>query len=84
MTVGGLVTYTLVITNGAPVAASSLVITDAVPIGASFVAASDGGTLVAGVVSWTVPSLGPGGLAESYLHRYCNRDHNQLHLWRLV
>jgi uncharacterized repeat protein (TIGR01451 family) len=53
------ITYTLVITNGAPVAASSLVITDAVPIGASFVAASNGGTLEAGVVSWTVPSLDP-------------------------
>ena len=56
----GPVTYTLMITNSAPVAASSLTITDTVPIGASFATASDGGTLVAGVVSWTVPSLGPG------------------------
>ena len=53
------VTYTLTITNSAPVAATSLVITDALPIGATFVTASDGGTLDAGIVSWTVPSLGP-------------------------
>ncbi|NIV39503.1 MAG: DUF11 domain-containing protein, partial [Anaerolineae bacterium] len=39
------VTYTLTITNSAPVAATSIVITDALPIGATFVTASDGGTL---------------------------------------
>jgi len=52
------ITYTLVVTNSGPVAASFLVITDALPAGAGFVIASDGGELVGDVVSWAVDSLG--------------------------
>jgi uncharacterized repeat protein (TIGR01451 family) len=56
---GELITYTLVITNSAPLAASSLLITDAIPVGATFISASHGGTVTDGIVTWMVPSLGP-------------------------
>jgi len=58
---GAPLTYTLVVSNTGAVAATSLVITDALPSGAAFLAASDGGVLVGGIVSWTVPTLGPQG-----------------------
>ena len=58
--IGDLITYTLVTTNSAPIAASYLVITDALPTGANFIKASNNGLRVGNLVSWTVPSLGPG------------------------
>lgn len=58
--VGDLITYALVITNSAPVAASSLIITDALPTGATFVKASDEGVRAGDLVSWTVQGLEPG------------------------
>ncbi|MBN1139508.1 MAG: DUF11 domain-containing protein, partial [Anaerolineae bacterium] len=56
---GELITYTLVIANSGPLAASSLVITDALPMGGSFISASHGGTVDDGIVTWMVLSLGP-------------------------
>jgi hypothetical protein len=49
-------TYTL--TNG-PV--TNAVITDEVPVGFEFLDASDGGELIAGVVTWTFPTLTESG-----------------------
>jgi uncharacterized repeat protein (TIGR01451 family) len=57
---GDPILYTLVIKNNGFITASSLVIIDALPTGASFVEASHSGVLNGSLVSWTVPSLGPG------------------------
>jgi uncharacterized repeat protein (TIGR01451 family) len=54
VTAGDLITYTLTVSNGNGAIASNLLITDALPAGTSYI---EGGSLVGGVVSWTVPSL---------------------------
>lgn len=51
------ITYTLVAHNRAGATATSVVLTSAVPANASYLS---GGTLVGGVVSWSVPSLAVG------------------------
>jgi uncharacterized repeat protein (TIGR01451 family) len=53
-TTGSLITYTLRVTNSGDLTATNLVITDVLPTGANYVS---GGSLVGGVISWTVPSL---------------------------
>jgi uncharacterized repeat protein (TIGR01451 family) len=52
-----LITYTLVLNSGNLAPVADVTITDALPAGASFVDASDGGVVVNGVVSWTLPTL---------------------------
>jgi uncharacterized repeat protein (TIGR01451 family) len=53
-TAGGLVTYTLTITNSGTAGPTNLVITDAIPTGANYVI---GGTKIGGVIRWIVPTL---------------------------
>jgi len=51
------VTYTLMVSNSGDAQATALIITDALPADTGYVS---GGTLVNGVVSWTLPVLGVG------------------------
>jgi uncharacterized repeat protein (TIGR01451 family) len=63
---GQQVTYTLTATNllvGEAVSGAS--ITDTLPPGETFVSASDGGTLLAGVVTWNLATLAQAGVADS-------------------
>ncbi len=53
-------TYTITYGNTGSAAATSVVISDTVPAGTTFVSATNGGTLSAGVVSWTVGTVGAG------------------------
>jgi uncharacterized repeat protein (TIGR01451 family) len=60
---GQVLTYTLTVTNlHSASAADNLALSDTLPAPVSFVAASGGGTLQDGVVTWMLPSLGPGAL----------------------
>ena len=63
----GVITYTLTITNSGNVTATGVVITDTVPTYTSFVSASNGGSASAGVVTWSVGSLGVGASATRTL-----------------
>ncbi len=56
---GGLVTYTVTISNTGNVAATGVVITDTLPSFTSFVSASNGGSALGGTVTWAVGSLAP-------------------------
>ena len=59
---GARITYTLTVTNSGISTATNIVITDAVPVGAYYV---NGGAWQPGnVVSWTLPSLPAGELAQ--------------------
>jgi len=60
VTAGGNVTYTLSYSNTGNAGATSLVITDTVPANTTFVSATGGGTLSAGVVTWSIASLAAG------------------------
>ncbi len=57
---GGLLTYTIVVTNVSDQIMSGVLITDRVPVNTSFSWASDGGQETGGVVSWTVSSVATG------------------------
>lgn len=57
---GGLVTYTLTISNTGNITATGVVITDTLPAFTSFVSASNGGTAVGGIVTWSVGALASG------------------------
>ncbi len=57
---GGLLTYTLTISNPGTSALTSLVITDAVPANTAFASASHAGAEADGVVSWSMSSLPAG------------------------
>ena len=48
----GSITYTLNVVNNGPSAAAAVVVTDVLPAGVSFVSASNGGSNVAGTVTW--------------------------------
>lgn len=62
-TIGAPITYTLRITNIGLAPATNLVITDAIPAGATYVS---GGTAVSGgVVSWVLPALAGGAVAQA-------------------
>ncbi len=58
--------YTLQVTNGTGGERTGVVITDVVPLSTTFVAASDGGTLVNGVVSWTIATMVTDAVATRY------------------
>ena len=58
---GTQLTYTYVIGNGGPSSASSVEMSTAVPAGTTFVSASGGGSLSAGVVTWTIGTVASGG-----------------------
>ncbi|MFM7030311.1 MAG: hypothetical protein ACKOWK_04505, partial [Micrococcales bacterium] len=64
---GGLLTYSIVLSNAGPSTATSITVTDAIPSGVSFSSASGNGTLVATNVIWQVASLTRG--AASNKHR---------------
>ncbi|HYG73085.1 MAG TPA: hypothetical protein VEC15_12485 [Actinomycetota bacterium] len=53
-------TYTLNVTNAGPSTARDVTISDPLPAGTSFVSASDGGTNIAGTVSWAIGDLSAG------------------------
>jgi len=59
-TSGSTITFTLAYSNAGPGVADSVVITDTVPTGTTFVSATAGGTLAAGVVTWTIGNLKAG------------------------
>ncbi len=61
VTLGDLITYTLVVSNNGLVSATHLVITDVLPLGAEYVS---GGTLTGQVVSWAVSSLMPDEMTQ--------------------
>ncbi len=58
--------YTLQVTNGTGGERTGVVITDVVPLSTTFVSASDGGTLVNGVVSWTIATMVTDEVATRY------------------
>jgi uncharacterized repeat protein (TIGR01451 family)/fimbrial isopeptide formation D2 family protein len=57
---GGLITYTLTVTNTGSITATGVLITDTVPANTSFTSASNGGTESGGVVNWPALTLAPG------------------------
>lgn len=57
---GSNLTYTITYGNTGSAAAPSVVISDTVPTGTTFVSATNGGTLTAGVVSWTIGTVNAG------------------------
>ncbi len=54
-------TYTLVVSNAGPSAATNVVVTDSVPAGTSFVSADAGGSESGGTVTWALGGLANGG-----------------------
>jgi uncharacterized repeat protein (TIGR01451 family) len=54
------ITYTIEFSNPGPRPAENVRVFDALPVGSTFVSASDGGTEINGVVTWALPSVGPG------------------------
>src|SRR5204863_221488 len=54
---GGSITYTLGYANSGNTDASGVVISDTVPATTTFVSATGGGSLAAGVVTWSIGSL---------------------------
>ena len=63
---GGNLTYTLTCANISATARNGLTLRASVPAGASFVSADGGGTLIGGVVNWTLGTLTAGD--DSQLH----------------
>jgi uncharacterized repeat protein (TIGR01451 family) len=59
--IGAALSYTIVVSNAGPGAATSVVVTDTLPPGMTFVSATGGGTLSGDVVTWpTILSLASG------------------------
>src|SRR5206468_3700738 len=58
---GGTITYTLSYSNTGNSGATGVVLSDTVPVNTTFVSATGGGSLSAGVVSWSIGSLAAGG-----------------------
>lgn len=54
---GGILTYTITITNVGDAVATGVVITDQIPANTTFVSASDGGTFANGIITWNIPTL---------------------------
>src|SRR5256885_7141116 len=53
---GGTITYTLAYANTGNSGATAVVLSDTVPVNTTFVSATGGGTLSAGVVTWSIGS----------------------------
>src|SRR5438094_290455 len=58
---GGTITYTLNYSNTGNSGATGVVLSDTVPVNPTFVSATGGGSLSAGVVTWSIGSLAAGG-----------------------
>src|SRR5436190_1542402 len=58
---GGTITYTLAYSNTGSSGATGVVLSDTVPVNTTFVSATGGGSLAAGVVTWSIGSLAAGG-----------------------
>src|SRR5207247_2452495 len=58
---GGTITYTLAYANTGNSGATAVVLSDTVPVNTTFVSATGGGTLSAGVVTWSIGALAAGG-----------------------
>ena len=58
--VGADLTYTITFSNTGTADATGVVITDQIPLNTTFVSATAGGTLSAGMVSWTIGTLSAG------------------------
>jgi uncharacterized repeat protein (TIGR01451 family) len=56
--------YTISVTNYGPSSANFVVVTDSLPLGVSFVSASGNGINTAGVVSWSLGTLGSGQVSN--------------------
>jgi uncharacterized repeat protein (TIGR01451 family) len=65
---GGTATYTLMVTNSGPLAATNVRVTDTLPAGATFDSASTGCTFSAGVVTCLIGDLGVGGSVTLTIH----------------
>ncbi|MEK7476695.1 MAG: hypothetical protein AAB152_13825 [Candidatus Coatesbacteria bacterium] len=59
---GSQVTYTLSIQNTCEGTVTNLAVWDSLPAGVGFAGADSGGTLIGGVVSWSLPSIPPYGV----------------------
>src|SRR5207244_4172651 len=60
VTAGNNLTYTITVTNAGPSTARNVQITDPVPAGTSYVSSDNGGSNVAGTVTWNIGDLAPG------------------------
>src|SRR5207247_1022612 len=58
---GGTITYTLNYANTGNSGATGLILSDTIPVNTTFVSATGGGSLSAGVVTWSIGSLAAGG-----------------------
>jgi uncharacterized repeat protein (TIGR01451 family) len=70
--VGGRVNFALTYKNTAPSAAANVVLTARLPRGSAFIGTTAGGTLVNGVVTWTIPSIAAGATATVRFSVYAN------------
>ena len=64
---GGALSYTLHFGNPGETSSPATVLTASLPPGTTFATASDGGTVVGGVVQWTVGALAPGAAGQRQL-----------------
>src|SRR5439155_367266 len=58
---GGTITYTLSYSNTGNSGATGVILADTIPVNTTFVSATGGGSLSAGVVTWSIGSLAAGG-----------------------
>jgi uncharacterized repeat protein (TIGR01451 family) len=64
---GANITYTISYGNNGNMNASGVVLTDTVPVNTSFVSATAGGTLSAGVVTWSIGALAAGASGSAQM-----------------
>jgi uncharacterized repeat protein (TIGR01451 family) len=57
---GDELTYTITVANAGPSDAADVVVSDPLPSGTTFVSASEGGTVSAGIVTWSIASIASG------------------------
>ena len=65
-------TYTVVVANDGPSAATNVVVSDPVPAGTSFVSADGGGVEAAGTVTWNLGTLADGASATLHVTVHVN------------
>ena len=68
--VGSSIVYTVTVTNAGPDVATGVAVTDLLPAGVSYVSDDGGGAYVSGTGSWTVGTVGIGGIGN--IERYCH------------